>query len=150
MKSLDRVEFIDFLRKNALKATPQRVAVHDAMMELGHASADMVVNYIKHNSDASVTVASVYNILSELAERGAYERRSSSNNKMYFDINAGSHIHFYDSENHCFRDVIDDEILKMIEEKLRKKRFRGYSVDSVEIHIVGHPTKSASRNIKTK
>ena len=40
-------EFKAILKKHSLKATPQRLAVHEAMMNLGHASADMVTDAIK-------------------------------------------------------------------------------------------------------
>ncbi|MGN1211722.1 MAG: transcriptional repressor, partial [Candidatus Cryptobacteroides sp.] len=96
--------FKAILRKHALKATPQRLAVHEAMLRLGHASADMVTEEIRANSSTKVTVASVYNILSGLAVLGVYSHRMSSNNKMYFDVNNFRHIHIYDRENHCFKD----------------------------------------------
>ena len=35
--------FRSILKGKGLKATPQRIAVHEAMLNLGHASADMVV-----------------------------------------------------------------------------------------------------------
>ena len=35
-------EYRNLLKQHSLKATPQRLAVHEAMIELGHASADMV------------------------------------------------------------------------------------------------------------
>ena len=38
---------IALLKKNGLKATPQRLAVHEAMTHLGHASADQVAELIK-------------------------------------------------------------------------------------------------------
>ena len=60
-------EFKAILKKHSLKATPQRLAVHEAMMELGHASADMVAENIKAKNLAKVTVASVYNILTQMA-----------------------------------------------------------------------------------
>ena len=52
-------EFKAILKKHELKATPQRLAVHEAMMSLGHASADMVTEAIKEKGTAKVTVASV-------------------------------------------------------------------------------------------
>ena len=48
------------LKRHGLKATPQRLAVHQAMMKLGHASADMVTDEIKKNGATKVTVAYVY------------------------------------------------------------------------------------------
>ena len=134
-------EFKDILKKNSLKATPQRLAVHEAMMELGHASADMVTEVIKAKSTAKVTIASVYNILTHMAMLKIYNYRLSANNKMYFDVNTFKHIHLYDHENHLFRDVIDDELIALIESHLGRKRVKGYKIESIDIQLVGRPTK---------
>ena len=42
-------EYKAILKKHSLKATPQRIAVHEAMMSLGHACADMVTEAICEN-----------------------------------------------------------------------------------------------------
>ena len=140
-KCPDLEEFKAILKKNSLKATPHRLAVHQAMMTLGHASADMVTEQIKADNTAKVTVASVYNILTQLAMLGIYHYRMSANNKMYFDVNTFKHIHFYDKANHEFRDVIDDELVKLIESHLSRKRVKGYKIDGFDIQLVGHPTR---------
>jgi Fe2+ or Zn2+ uptake regulation protein len=129
------------LKKHSLKATPQRLAVHEAMISLGHASADMVTEAIEMKATTKVTVASVYNILTNLAMLGIYHYRMSSNNKMYFDVNTFEHIHLYDKENHVFKDVIDEELLNLINSHLARKRFKGYKVESIDVQIVGRPTR---------
>ena len=134
-------EFKVFLKKHSLKATPQRLAVHEAMMSLGHASADMVTEVISQKGETKVTVASVYNILTNMATLGVYDYRLSANNKMYFDVNTFKHMHLYDQENHVFKDVIDDELIAMIESHLGRKKFRGYKIESIDIQLVGRPTK---------
>lgn len=134
-------EFKNILKKHSLKATPQRLAVHQAMMELGHASADMVTESIKEKGAAKVTVASVYNILTHMAMLGVYHYRLSTNNKMYFDVNTFKHIHLYDKENHLFKDVIDEELISLIESHLSRKRFKGYRVEGIDIQIMGRPTR---------
>ncbi len=134
-------QFKNTLKAHSLKATPQRIAVHEAMLSLGHASADMVTEEIRKNSDTKVTVASVYNILSDLAMLGIYHYRLSANNKMYFDVNTFKHFHIYDCENHRYKDVIDAEFMEIVENYLSKKRFRGYSIDHVDIQLVGRPSK---------
>ena len=133
-------EFKNLLKKHSLKATPQRLAVHQVMMELGHASVDMVTERIK-DTGVKVTTASVYNILSQLALIGIYDHRMSLNNKMYFDVNAYGHMHFYDMENHTYRDIIDDELYEMIQQKLMRKRFKGFKVEDIDIQIIGRPTR---------
>ena len=129
------------LKRHALKATPQRLAVHEAMMNLGHASADMVTEEILTQGKAKVTVASVYNILTQLAALGIYHHRMSTNNKMYFDVNTFYHAHFYDKENHTYKDVVDEDLAAMIKSYLGRKRFKGYKVESIDIQIVGRPTR---------
>lgn len=134
-------DFKLLLKKHSLKATPQRLAVHEAMLSLGHASADMVTEVISQKGETKVTVASVYNILSNMAMLGVYDYRLSANNKMYFDVNTFGHMHLYDKENHVFKDVIDEELLNMIQSYLGRKRFKGYKVESVDIQIIGRPTR---------
>ena len=133
-------EFKNLLKKHSLKATPPRLAVHQVMMELGHASVDMVTEKIK-DTGVKVTTASVYNILSQLALIGIYDHRMSLNNKMYFDVNAYGHMHFYDMENHTFKDIIDDELYEMIQQNLMRKRFKGFKVEDIDIQIIGRPTR---------
>ncbi len=133
--------FKSILKKHGLKATPQRMAVHNAMMSLGHASADMVTEHIKKEDVAKVTVASVYNILSNLALLGIYNHRMSSNNKMYFDVNTFKHMHLYDCENHIYKDVLDDELIEIVERHLSKKRFRGYKIEHIDIQLIGRPSR---------
>lgn len=134
-------EFKALLKKHSLKATPQRLAVHQAMMELGHACADMVTERIKEDGSAKVTVASVYNILTHMAMLGIYHYRHSANNKMYFDVNTFKHIHFYDRHNHAFTDVVDDDLIALIESHLSRKRVRGYKVEGFDIQLIGRPTR---------
>ncbi len=134
-------EFKQILKKHSLKATPQRLAVHEAMINLGHASADMVTEAIAAKATTKVTVASVYNILTQLAMLGIYDHRLSSNNKMYFDVNTFDHMHLYDRENHVYKDVLDEELLTMIKTHLGRKRFKGYKVEHIDVQLIGRPTR---------
>lgn len=136
----DTESFKKILKDKGLKATPQRLAVHEAMLKLGHASADMVAEEMARVGITKVTIASVYNILTMLADMKLYSRRLSSNNKMYFDVNNFKHIHLYDRTSNEYKDVLDDELLSMVESKLKGRKFRGYTVEGVDIQIVCRPS----------
>ncbi|MBO4916308.1 MAG: transcriptional repressor [Bacteroidales bacterium] len=140
--AMDR--FKSVLKRHRLKATPQRLAVHEAMLDLGHASADQVGEWIAARSDTRVTPASVYNILTQMTLLGVYVHRFSANNKMYFDVNTFRHVHLYDTVNNDYKDVMDEELLEMVESRIRGKRYRGYKVDGVDIQIICHPTTRKS------
>ncbi len=136
----DIESFKKILKDKGFKATPQRLAVHEAMLKLGHASADMVAEEMAKAGITKVTIASVYNILTMLADMKLYSRRLSSNNKMYFDVNNFKHIHLYDRTSNEYKDVLDDELLSMVESKLKGRKFRGYTVENVDIQIVCRPS----------
>lgn len=140
-KNTNIESFKSVLKKYGLKATPQRIAVHETMLKLGHASADMVTEEIRKSDTAKVTVASVYNILSNLALLGIYNHRMSSNNKMYFDVNTFKHLHIYDYQNHYYKDIMDDELIEIVEKHLGRRKFRGYKVEHIDIQLVCSPTR---------
>lgn len=136
-------EFRTRLKRHDLKATRQRLAVHEAMMELGHASADMVTEEIERKGTVKVTVASVYNILSQLADIHIYSRRLSTNNKMYFDISTFRHVHLYDRENHRYRDVFDEELMDLVQSHLKRRKFKGFTVEDIDIQLIARPTRKS-------
>ncbi len=139
--STSEEDFRNTLKSHGMKATPQRLAVFNAMCRLGHASADQVCRNITYHDDVKITVASVYNILTEFTELGIFMHRLSADNKMVFDITTSCHAHFYDIENNHFKDIAPDKTVDELVAKLLKKKFRGYKVDYVDIQIVGHPTR---------
>lgn len=137
-------DFCSQLRRHGLKATKQRLAVHRAMMELEHASADMVREKLALEG-SKVTSASVYNILSQLADYHIYNRRLSATNKMFFDVDASKHIHLYDRENHCYRNLIDEELSTLVTSHLKRRRFKGFTVEDIDIQIIAKPTRKKKK-----
>ena len=128
------------LRRHGLRATKQRMAVHEVMMELEHASADMVQEKLAERG-AKVTVASVYNILSQLADYRIYSRRMSDTNQMFFDIVASRHIHLYDRENHTYRNLQDEELATLVAAHLKRRKFKGYTIEDIDIQLIAKPTR---------
>ena len=138
-KAADEEAFRKRLKAHGLKVTGQRLAVHGAMMSLIHASAEQVRERI--GSSCRISLASVYNILSELADNNIYSRRLSANNKMYFDVFPERHVHLYDTRNNEYLDIEGQALLDTIEAGLKRHRFRGYKIDGFDIQILCHPTR---------
>ncbi len=138
-KAADEEAFRKRLKAHGLKVTGQRLAVHGAMMSLVHASAEQVRERI--GSSCRISLASVYNILSELADNNIYSRRLSTNNKMYFDVFPERHVHLYDTRNNEYLDIEGQDLLDTIEAGLKRHRFRGYKIDGFDIQILCHPTR---------
>ena len=142
------MNFKDALKAHGLKATRQRVAVHEVMMELGHASADMVRDRILSKGSAKVTTASVYNTLAQMTLLGIYSHRLSIGGKMFFDVDPTCHLHLYDPQNNQYFDVQDEELMERVESRCKRRRFKGYKVDSVEVVITCHQVQPKKEIIK--
>lgn len=138
-------DFRNQLRRHNLRATQQRLAVHEVMMGLEHASADMVQKALEEKG-THVTVASVYNILSQLADCRIYSRRLSTANKMFFDIEADRHIHLYDRENHRYRNLEDEELTELVTSHLKRRKFKGFTVEGIDIQIIAKPTRKKKQS----
>ncbi len=124
------------IHQSGLKATPQRMAIYDAMQKLGHASADMLVGEL-YGVFPSLTVATVYNVLESFVEKGLLVRRYSANNKMYFDVNTYEHAHFYDSRSNTHIDYEDPELVKLVTDYINSKGLPNFRLSSVDIQLVG-------------
>lgn len=133
-------DFRTQLRRHGLKATRQRLAVHEVMMERVHASAETVREELSRRG-ARVTTSSVYNILSQLADCRIYGRRLSAANKMFFDVISGRHLHLYDRENHVWRDLVDENLDDLVNAHLKRRKFKGYTIEDIDIQIVVRPTR---------
>ncbi|MEF9986612.1 MAG: transcriptional repressor [Bacteroidales bacterium] len=123
------------IQHSGLKATPQRIAVYDAMKQLGHASADMVIEMLK-DTFPTLTVATIYNVLESFVVSGLLARRYSSNNKMYFDVNTYEHAHVYDKETNTYSDYNDPQLIKIVMDYLTKKSDFNIAFSNIDIQLI--------------
>ena len=142
----DSEQFRKILKDKGIKVTPQRVAVHEAMLALGHAGADEVLDYIQDRlGEVCISQASVYNVLSKMADLGIYNRVCSSDNKLFFDVNTGRHVHLFDTRNGEFKDIADDGLCALVENYLKGKSFRGYKLDRYEVQLICHLSRKRKK-----
>ncbi len=124
------------IQQSGLKATPQRLAVYQAMQQLGHASVDMLTESLS-STFPTLTVATVYNVLESFVEAGLLVRRYSCNNKMYFDVNTYSHAHFYDPQTNRHLDYEDNGLVEVVTDYINKKGVNNFKLESVDIQLIG-------------
>jgi Fe2+ or Zn2+ uptake regulation protein len=87
----------------------------------------------------------VYNILSQLADCHIYSRRLSTAGKMFFDVDSSHHIHLYDRETHLYRNLQDDELNQLVSAHLKRRKFKGYTVEDIDIQLIARPTTRKKR-----
>ena len=126
----------NLIRSAGLKVTPQRIAVYQAMQHLGHASADMVVDYVA-KTHPTLTVATVYNILESFENSGLLSRLAGPDVKMYFDISTHPHCHLYCNSTQSYLDHQDPELEQILEDYLTNKTITGFKPTSIDLNIRG-------------
>lgn len=141
----DMESFRSILKSKGLKATPQRIAVHAAMLALGHASADLVYEHIKKEGTAEVTVASVYNILSGLCAIGIYRRIPTSDNRVWYDAITRTHLHVFDRKRSELKDLVDEDFSAMAASYFKDHAPKGYKVDEIDIHLICHRSRNTKK-----
>lgn len=131
-------KFRSMLKSRGFRITETRMAVHRAMMDLEHATAEQVAEWLKANNDAAASVSSIYNVLQQMAVAGIYAYRLSADSKRYFDVCNFSHAHLYDRKNGVYKNLPDGAIRDAINATLKKHRFRGYTVEDIDVQVVCH------------
>lgn len=134
----DEQKFRSMLKSRGLKATETRMAVHRAMMALEHATADQVAEWLVQDNDAAASVSSVYNVLQQMAVAGIYAFRMSADSKRYFDVCNFSHAHLYDRKGGVYKNLPEGIIRDAVNAVLKTHRFRGYTVEDIDIQVVCH------------
>jgi Fe2+ or Zn2+ uptake regulation protein len=140
----DMEKFRSILRTKGLKATPQRLAVHKAMLSMVHASADMVRDSAWKEGTA-ITLASVYNILDQLCALGIYKKLPSSGGKAWYDVLTGPHIHIYDRKREEIKDLEDGESLPAVSAWFKEHQPKGYRIDDIEIRLICHRSRKSNK-----
>ncbi len=139
----DEERFRAMLKSHGMRATESRMAVHRAMMKLEHACAEQVVEYLVADHDVAASVSSVYHVLQQMAQAGIYAYRMSADSKRYFDVCNYSHAHLYDRKNGTYKNLPDGPVREAINARLRKTRFRGYTIEDVDLLVVCHKRGSS-------
>ena len=99
------------LNKSNLRPTKQRIAIMEFILQKNkvHVTASKLIKHLR-NKNINISLATIYNNLNELADKGVLKKFYVNNDKMWFDTNLQDHYHFYDSERDELIDIDKNEI----------------------------------------
>ena len=124
------------LSKAGIKLTPQRVAVFEALMELGHASADEIICKVQDKAPY-ISQATIYNTLEKFVQLQLISRIATDGNKMFFDITPSPHVHLCADDNSCIADANIPELEQLIADFVSRTQIPGFSFNRVQVNLVG-------------
>ena len=104
----------DRLRASGLRPTQQRIAICKVLFdrkETFHFTIEKLKKIIEKKRNKKISVATLYNAVHVLKEKGYLKEISIKGNKNFFDTNTKHHHHFYDEDMSQLVDIEDKNIL---------------------------------------
>lgn len=134
---MDNQTLLEVLKSKGLKITPQRLAVYQAVYELGnHPTAEQVIDYIKVKHPG-VSIGTVYKILDLLAEHQLISKVKTDRDIMRYDAILQKHHHLYCCESDRIEDYSDTELDLIIQEYFKRKKIKNFEIQDIKLQISG-------------
>ncbi len=121
------------IREKGIKATAQRIAVYNAISELGHCSAEEVATKVRCDYP-SITIATVYCILDSFDHCGLIARLSTPSGKIHYDVTAHPHHHIYHSDG-MITDYEDKELAEYLNRYFAGKKINNQDIKGVKLQL---------------
>ena len=131
---IKNTNFIDKLRETGLRPTKQRVKICEVLFnreKTFHFTIKDLVKKISDELNEKISLATVYNTVHALKEKGYLKEISINSDRSYFDTNTSVHHHFYDEDTHRLIDCDENNI----DPVTIKKNITGKKINSVEVLI---------------
>ena len=125
------------LSGSGLKITPQRIAVLEAVIELGnHPTAENVIEFIKTNHP-NIATGTVYKTLETFVAKGLIKKVKTDRDIMRYDGMTDPHHHLYCSSSNRIEDFKDPELLKMIGQYFETHNIPNFKIEDIKLQIIG-------------
>ena len=101
------------LRNAGLRQTKQRLAICKVLFdgkETFHFTIEKLKKIIEKGSKKKISLATLYNTVHALKEKGYLKEIAIKGNKTFFDTNTSHHHHFYDEDMSQLVDIEDKNI----------------------------------------
>ena len=129
----DNIKFIEKLRSSSLRPTKQRVNICKILFDRKNTFHFTIydLHRIMMDKNEKVSLATVYNTVHALKNKGYLKEISLNTEKSYFDTNISNHHHFLDEETNTLLDLDEKDI-----EKIKvKKKLAGKKIKSIEVLV---------------
>ena len=127
-------KFTEKLRSLGLRPTEQRIIICKLLFDRNntfHFTIDDLKNTLKNIHIKKVSLATIYNTVHALKDKGYLKEISINSEKTYFDTNISNHHHFFDESKRELIDLDDKDVGKI---KI-KKTVPGKKITSIEVLV---------------
>ncbi len=131
---------IRILVQNGLKVTPQRIAILEVIMALdNHPDVDVITEHLKM-THPGIALTTIFRTLETFTKKGIIKKVLTDKDSMRYDAIPERHHHLYCSESDRIEDFYDDELNKLLEDYLKKKKIPNFKIEDMKLQIIGRFT----------
>ncbi len=125
------------LKDSALRITPQRIAVLEAILMLNnHPTADNIIQYIK-NAYPNIAIGTVYKILDNFVSKGLVNKVKTDSDSMRYDAVTEKHHHLYCYESDRIEDYFNEELDQYLNNYFIKRKIYNFKIEDIKLQIIG-------------
>lgn len=130
-------ELREALKQKGLKVTPQRVAIFEAIRDLGnHPSADNITEYIK-KKHPNISVGTVYKVLDCFVANNLLRKVKTEKDIMRYDSVLTPHHHLYCADTDRIVDFEDDHLNQLITNYFKQNEIKNFNIEEIKLQITG-------------
>lgn len=134
--------FIEIFRNKGLKATPQRIAIYQSLLESHeHPTAEKIFEHIKHFVPG-LSLGTVYKTLDMLVEFDLARKVLTEDNFRRYDAKTEAHHHIIMEDSKEIIDFEDPMLDEMVVKYLKQKNIPNLDISHVKIQILGKKKES--------
>ena len=126
--------FREKLRLSGLRPTKQRLEICKLLFnrkDTFHFSVKDLSKTIEKKTNKKISLATIYNTVHSLKEKGYLKEISINSDKSYFDTNTTDHHHFLDVNTNQLIDLKKQDVKKVN----IKKKIPGKKIKSIEVLV---------------
>jgi len=125
------------LREKGLKATPRRLSMLEAIIELNnHPTAEEIIKYLR-NQNQNIATATVYKALDIMAARKVIIKVDTEKQISRYDAILEPHHHLYCAESSIIKDYENEEINMILEKYFNKNKIQDFDIEEIKLQIIG-------------
>ncbi len=125
------------LQDKGLKATPRRLSILEAIIELkNHPTAEEIIKFIR-NRNLNVATATVYKALDILVAKKVIIKVETEKNIIRYDAILEPHHHLFSAESNIIKDYQNEEINMILEKYFKKNKIRDFDIEEIKLQIIG-------------
>lgn len=126
------------LLEKGLKATPQRIAVYNALLDRrDHPTVEMLYQELREQFPG-LSPATLYNALDSLCRAGLVQRVKTEQGTQRYDAIQEPHHHLYCAASDRMEDYYDPELDQLIHEYFNRKKIEGFRITDIKLQLTGY------------